>query len=378
MFRFKKSSKGFSVPEGLIVIGVIGVITFIAIRNPSTGIKSWFQPSAKRDVSSEAEKPQKKGVLIPKDIKNLPKYDLKNPQSNGIFVFFKQFPLMKKQRDILLQKAEEEGFKTKERVKEIKAWMFFWDKWYPAVKAKTACDNFKKIPFVTDCDINEILKLHSNTQKSILVADNSASIRREGGGSNTTNFRNCGVISEELDLKGGGLSDYWAQRMIGADLSKELLLFTLPVKDHLIAVFDAPPINYSFGSMSHGAAVRSLISDKGKQAVMPNLGEHITFYGTPTIKHLVDSYKSIETNGNNHCYWEKGEDYKGLCPPGFYIDYSSNSFMRKMELGLDISVDSESESDVRQCCRDYPNPMCMDLQCPTGKSYHKVGIGQCI
>ena len=89
------------------------------------------------------------------------------------------------------------------------------------------------------------------------------------------NLKDCKILSSNAGFFDGKLSDYWAQEMIGADLLREELNQAPLPKKHLVEVFDSP-------EDEHGLKVRNLISDHGKNAVLPELGDnagltHITY-----------------------------------------------------------------------------------------------------
>ena len=89
---------------------------------------------------------------------------------------------------------------------------------------------------------------------------------------NSLDIRTCGIIEAEHHFMGGGLSDYWAQELIGADLLREELEgIPAPSQPHFISVFDT--------FRSHSANVRNLISGKGPQAVLPELEDKISVLG---------------------------------------------------------------------------------------------------
>ena len=55
------------------------------------------------------------------------------------------------------------------------------------------------------------------------------------------NIRTCDIVSSSEELKGGVLSDYWAQELIGVDLLREELeTVPTPEKDDFIFVLDSP------------------------------------------------------------------------------------------------------------------------------------------
>lgn len=117
----------------------------------------------KDNPQSQSEKTHKptvpwKALPPPKYDENVPEYDADNPKSNGIFLSFHHWPLSTEQRDIILQITRQEKFTFKDKFHRLKSWMFLWDEWYPAIKAKKACNKFKKLSFLEGCSINKVLK----------------------------------------------------------------------------------------------------------------------------------------------------------------------------------------------------------------------------
>lgn len=99
--------------------------------------------------------------MIPKDMKNLPEFDEDNPQTKGVYVFFKNWPLKHKQTYPILRTARKKGFKIKEKSHLLEYWMFLWDKWYPISKAEKVCDEFKSISFVEYCEVDKLFEAPS-------------------------------------------------------------------------------------------------------------------------------------------------------------------------------------------------------------------------
>ncbi len=248
------------------IILLLFVTVFLAMGTffmyPSAGIKSWFQAFTTRQVQSEEnDKPTVPWKSLPPPDtfdETAPEYDEDNPQSNGILVAFYHWPLTEEQQKIILQITQSVGLKPKEQLWRLKRWVFLWDEWYPEIKAEKACDKFKNVSFVRICATNGVL-VPEFTKKS------------------TTNIRDCDAIPNELDVKDGELSDYWAQRMIGADLAKELLLSKPHPQKHLVAIFDSHKDD-------HISGVRGLISGPGEQAVMPELGDSLTSYNLSGVR----------------------------------------------------------------------------------------------
>ena len=72
----------------------------------------------------------------------------------------------------------------------------------------------------------------------------------------------------------------------------------------------------------HGQPVKNLIAGSGQQAVLPELGDHLTFYETTSSYDYRTNYQHLDYTAQKQCPpWKKGEAYTVLCPPGFYIGY---------------------------------------------------------
>ena len=87
------------------------------------------------------------------------------------------------------------------------------------------------------------------------------------------NIRTCGIVGSEQNFMEGKLSDYWAQELIGADLSKkEIEKIPPPSQENFISVFD--------GGGSHTYRVRNLISSPSPYALLPEIGDKIFLFRT--------------------------------------------------------------------------------------------------
>ena len=89
------------------------------------------------------------------------------------------------------------------------------------------------------------------------------------------NIKTCQTVASSHDVKGGTLSDHWAQELTGSDLVREILEKTPAPSDKKISVavldidlrredgYNVPE------DIVHGTPVRKLIQDSGPQAVLP-------------------------------------------------------------------------------------------------------------
>ncbi len=155
----------------LLCVVVVVSVGFFTIY-PTLGVKQWVKSISQREVQSDIDKKSSEPDNMESLREYLPKfYDEDNPQSNGIFIDVKYPLLTPKQKNILLQKAEKEGFKIIEQW-DLRAWTFLWDKWYPISKAEKQCKEFKNISFVVGCEVNtlfvpESIESTSNQKKKM-------------------------------------------------------------------------------------------------------------------------------------------------------------------------------------------------------------------
>ncbi len=150
------------------------------------------------------------------------------------------------------------------------------------------------------------------------------------------NIRSCGIISDSYGLKKGGLSDYWAQELIGSDLLREELeKYPPPAKHNFISVIDLKKDN-------HDELVKNLVSDEGPQAVLPEL--HDKIFQINKMDYILDIFLSVTDMRkkvilkifkghspsfiNTSYYWNTGEYnfFKLLSPPSILVASSGNKF----------------------------------------------------
>ena len=163
-----------------------------------------------------------------------------------------------------------------------------WSDWKKGKEAEKVCDSFSDLPYLDYCEPEYLLGPAMNKRKEQKKKKNtSASIT--SGESSSFNFvksvplkpllpsdqsgdvRSCKTFSSDFGLFEGELSDYWAQEMIGSDLLKAELKKVPPVKKHLVSVWDVGKRQHE-----HGVVVENLVSDEGKHAVLPELGNKIS------------------------------------------------------------------------------------------------------
>ena len=108
------------------------------------------------------------------------------------------------------------------------------------------------------------------------------------------NIRTCNTISFEFGIFKGKLSDYWAQEMIGSDLLREKLERATPIQKHLVEVFD-------MDFLGHHIGVRNLVSDEGRHAVLPEIGDRAGITLTPSGSSTLIEADKLLTKAEKNC-----------------------------------------------------------------------------
>ena len=214
-----------------------------------------------------------------------PEFDRDNPKTNGIILSFKTFPLTPDQKKQVLERIKFTGLKESVTIKRFKLIAFEWDNWHEGKLAREVCDKFLDLDFLKYCEPS-LLKGPAGARKKAkkIIRKNTETKNRprpvEAFSNKAKNLRTCNITTGNFNLRHGKLSDYWAQDMIGADFMKQELKKARPVKKHLVAVFDNSTPLKQLGRKRHDTAVRNIISNKGQQAVLPEIGHRITLFDT--------------------------------------------------------------------------------------------------
>ncbi len=261
-------------------------------------------------VFAQNEDPAGSPVQAPglEEQKPLPVFDKKKPIAKGIILAFKSFPLTEKQKNKILSKTAPAGLKQGTVFKRFKMMVFEWENWREGKSALDVCDKFSDLDFLDYCEpdllqgpatgmirkkgkkkaVKKIRQHQENNQRGTTEPTNGPVLKPVEAFSTeqSGNIKSCEITPSKLGLFKGKLSDYWAQEMIGSDLMKEELKNAPPVKKHLVAVFDTP------SGTRHDIAVKNLISDDGRHAVLPKTGNSIT-----TFDSSISSFYSQSANG---------------------------------------------------------------------------------
>ena len=240
-------------------------------------------------------------------------------KARGIIVKFKTWP-KEQEKALVLQKVASANFQQTEELELVKTFIFTWSEWQSATQAKALCQSLSTLSFVKYCEIDSQLppdqsltlptdieldpfKRNINSIDTVL-ADNS----NDGLGSsvllnppissfsntNSGNLKTCGIVPHQMGLKARKLSDYWAQEMIGSDLTRELLAGVSAPQKKLVAVMDSP-------TREHDANVKNLISGNGQQAVLPNLGNKISIHRGDSASRYPTYANTLLTKVRNEC-----------------------------------------------------------------------------
>ena len=174
-----------------------------------------------------------------------------NSQAKGVIIGFHSWPSEEEKISILgvLQAAK---LTKKTEIERFKVWIYEWNQVVDESKALKVCDDLLKLDIssVKYCEPDALM-----TPDEITIDDLS----------DTGDLRSCNIVSSGFGLLDNKLSDYWAKELIGADLLREDLENTsAPDKENFIAMFDLP-------TNEHDARVKHVISDDGKNGVLPEL-----------------------------------------------------------------------------------------------------------
>ena len=194
-----------------------------------------------------------------------PTFDKNNPQAKGVILSFHRWPNINEKASLLAQ-LEKEDLKLKTEIRRFKTWVFVWQGWNRAVKAESVCKGLSDLSFLESCEPDYLVGPAEELGPSTVELSPIPASDKKG------DLRSCNIVSSKIGLFEGGLSDYWAQEMIGSDLLKEEINKVPPIKKHLVETFDIPP--------THDIKVKNLISDKGKHSVLPEMGNNIGITAT--------------------------------------------------------------------------------------------------
>ncbi len=228
-----------------------------------------------------------------------------------MIIAFKVWPLSETDKSALLKKTKALGLEEKFFYSRFKTYVFEWEGWREKKQALRACETFLNFPGLDYCEPNFLQKPPNKndflTDTTEPKSDIKLNPQETFSDTESGNIRSCKIISSELNLIKGRLSDYWAQEMIGSDLMREKLKLLPPVKKHLVAVFDTPT------SKRHDIGSTNIISHEGKQAVLPPIGNSITNFDVTLSEHSLGHSDYLLETAENRCKHLKSK--KPASPP---------------------------------------------------------------
>lgn len=215
-------------------------------------------------------------------------------QNKGVVLTFHQWPSHESQKK-LTKVLKNQGLTLSKSFKDFKVLVFQWsekteNKGELTSKAQFVCGLLRSYRFLRHCSADSPLVPRQNThhhptEASTLCKAGFSCLKTNqnpGTQEEITTLKTkvsssvCEITPSERELKGGTLSDFWAQELTGADLVREELKNTpaLPENYNLVAVFD----DFNKGNDeamlttdNHGVLVGNLISSEERQAVLPAL-----------------------------------------------------------------------------------------------------------
>ena len=211
-------------------------------------------------------------------------YNKSTPQARGVILKFYNWPNSNEQT-LINERAQKQDLKAKVEIQRFNVWVFEWTKLDKAARVKSVCKDFSDISSLKSCEPDYL---------ATFSADNTISIKTGTLSHVDDSLKNCHIVSSDLSLFEGQLSDYWAQEAIGADLLKEKLKNLNPVEKHLIELFDIDEDGHSVG-------VKNLVSSDGKQSVLPELNDKLRTHHTPYSSDLLTAVDRLLNKADNEC-----------------------------------------------------------------------------
>ena len=303
----------------------------------------------------------------------------KNPPSRGVIVRFHQWPNNKWKKKILTH-LKKHNLKKVKTIGRFKVWLFEWTRLStnpikksnprnlaqvslkPTSLALSVCRDLPTLSIIKYCEPDSMLypdaTNEEQTEARAFCVDGC-----EGDMSNALSLslvneiqniagEKCDFISSQVNLtEDSSLSDYWAQELIGSDLLREELEKVPPPEvENYISVFDTTRKN------RHDVSVKKLVSDKGDQAILPDLANKMSVFETidfngdyQSIADTLISEGKVPSFINNSMSWVGDGDqnspvydafkalslpyydtFKALSPPSIVVISSGNDYPRPL------------------------------------------------
>ena len=204
-----------------------------------------------------------------------------------------------------MKKTKESSLKAKQEFPLFKTWVFEWAEWKKGAIALKVCKSFSALPSLEYCEPDYLLGpagFLKRKRETVVAQEPKDKGHKKIDPppvvkTRTGNLKTCNIVPSQLKLYEGRLSDYWAQEMIGSDLLKEEWQKAPPVKKHLVAVFDSP----REGHNRHDIGVKNLISDTGRHAVLPDIGNSMTNFDASQSSFYLQHSSYLLNQARNKC-----------------------------------------------------------------------------
>ena len=195
------------------------------------------------------------------------------PQAQGIILKFSEWPVQDEKS--ITNKLKKAGLEEAMKIERFKVWVYKWKVTRSAIKNENLCSDFSAISSVQSCELDLLLEPAQTQQAS--------------DDSETFNLQTCNIVSSNFNLnkypnlkyRGGALSDYWAQEMVGADLLKKKIENLDSAKRPTVELFDSNKQN------KHDELVKNLISGDGRSSVLPAMADNIGVSQSNTVSDLL-------------------------------------------------------------------------------------------
>jgi len=280
-----QKAKGFWKPDSRLQ-NLVATSESKTKNKPSKIKTASFSGAIQR--SKEKEKEKRKPFSL-QNVRN----SKKEGKAKGWVLRFHKWPNVK-QRNKIASILNSKGLKKTKDIKFFKAQLWQWQEGRikTSKKADQVCEKLRGLSFIKRCSPDVLLHPNSLDQETEAHFNSNCETCKSQDAEliavakQNLNIRTCGVVSDKHSLMKGELSDHWAQELIGSDLLKEeLKKVPPPNKEDWIAVFDSEREEHAFG-------VKNVLSDDGKQAVLPELIKN-----QQTVIHNVNSVAKFNEPG---------------------------------------------------------------------------------
>ena len=196
------------------------------------------------------------------------------PKAQGVILKFSEWPSPEEQS--IKDRLKKAGLEESLKIERFKVWVYKWKSVRSAIENEDLCSDFSALSSVQSCELDLLLE----PAKSQSSSDSPG----------TFNLKTCNILSSEFSLskvpnlkdRGGALTDYWAQEMVGADLLKKQIIESADsAKKPTVELFDSNKQN------KHDELVKNIISGDGRSSVLPSLADNMGVSQSDTVSDLL-------------------------------------------------------------------------------------------